>query len=163
MIHVLGAVNAANPWLQLLLAVLVTAYAFACGGPGVRGAAAVNAVGWIVGWIGNYLIQPVGLHLLITCTQDALVAAGFLYFAVRYNSLWLSVAVIAQGAQLGLDFISITEWNGFSPPVRFVWGVVLNGLTDVMQISLLGAAVADRRRMISTRTQSIPSEPTSFA
>lgn len=147
MIQLLSTIDLANTFFQAVLAAAVTAYALARGGPEVRGAAIVNAVGWIVGWAGNYLVKPVGVHLAVTCTQDVLVAAAFLYFAVRYNSLWLAIGLIAQGVQLALDFISVTEWDGFSLPVRFIWGVVLNSLTDVMQISILGAAIAARRRL----------------
>ncbi len=147
MTHLVSAIDVANLWFQALLAAAVTAYALMRGGPEVRGAAIVNAVGWIVGCASNYLVRPVGPHLAVTCIQDALVAAGFLYFAVRYNSLWLTIGVIAQGVQLALDFMSVTEWDGFSVPVRLVWSAALNGLTDVMQISVLGAAMAARRRL----------------
>lgn len=147
MIQFLTMVDVANQWAQAIFAASVTAYALTRGGPSVRGAAIVNAFGFLGGWASNYLIQPVGPHLMATCTLDAVVAAALLYFAVRHNSLWLAVGVIAQGAQLALDFISVSEWHGFSLPSRFGWSVVLNGLTDVIQISILGAALAGRRRL----------------
>ncbi len=143
----LAILEVANFWIQAAFTAAVSAYAITRGGDGPRGAAVVNLIGWSVGWAANYLMKLGGPQLLVICAADALVAAGFLYFAVRYNSLWLAVGVIAQGVQLALDYITLIEWHGLGLPARVLWNVALNGLTDVIQISVLGAAIAGRRRL----------------
>ena len=147
MIHWIPLINSVNLWLQVAFTVGATIYALVLGGPAARAAAVVNALGWIVGSISNYLVHPASLQLTITCTQDALVAAGFLFLAVRYNSPWLCLGVIAQGLQLGLDFLLIGDWTRMAWQNRFAAGVVLNGLTYVLQFSVLGVTLEERRRL----------------
>jgi hypothetical protein len=40
---------------------------------------------------------------------DAVVAFGFLVLAIRYNSLWLGVAMLAKGLQLSLHATHLTD------------------------------------------------------
>ena len=147
MIHWIPLINAANLWVQGAFAAAVTIYALARGGAAARGAAIIAAAGWIVAGISNFLIQPIGLRVIVTCTQDALVAAGFLYLAIRHNSGWLILGVIVQGLQLGLDFLLISEWAHMGWRSRFASGVVLNGLSFGLLFCVLGVAMAERRRL----------------
>jgi hypothetical protein len=136
-----------NLGLQSAFAAAVTAYALIRGGPRVRGAAAVYAAGWVVATAANFLIKPVGPHLIINCVSDTLVAVALLYSALRHDSAWLGVAVIAQGLGLALETFSIAEWSGFAIHQRLTIAVVLNSLGVVALIGILGFAIAERRRL----------------
>jgi hypothetical protein len=147
MIQLVSALDLVDLWFQSILALAATAYALLRGGPKVRGAAIVNAIGWIVGGFAAYQIKPMGLHLVVTCASDAVVAVGLLYFTLKYDSPWLSLGVVAQGLQLALDSFVTTHWREFALVQRVMLGALLNGLTAMIQISILGAAIAERRRL----------------
>ena len=100
MLQLLSTIDLLNIWFEALFAALVSLFAWTKGGRAARAAAIINVVAWPVGTVTKMMIKPVGLELAVTCSQDALVAGALLYLSVRYNSLWLSVGVIAQGLQL---------------------------------------------------------------
>jgi hypothetical protein len=145
--QILHALDVANLLGQSVFAAAVTAYALVRGGPRVRGAAMVNVVGWIITSFANYLIKPLGPHLIITCVSDTLVAVALLYFALKHDSAWLSLAVIAQGLGLALETFTIAQWAGFAVPERVMISVVLNSLGVLVLSGLLGFAFAERRRL----------------
>jgi hypothetical protein len=145
--RLLSEIDLFNIWFEGLFAAAVSLYAWVKGGRAARAAGVINALAWPVGTVTKMIIEPVALQLAIACTQDALVAVGLLYLSFRYNSLWLGVGVIAQGLQLALDYVYVSQRAEFAQLNRFMLGAVLNGLTYVILISILGAAVAERRRL----------------
>jgi hypothetical protein len=147
MIQFVTALHVGNLWLQSVLAAAVVVYALLRGGPRLRGPAILTAVAWTAGTIANYMIKPVGPHLILTCAIDALAGVGLLYYTLRYDSPWLSLAVIAQGVQLALDSFMAIQWSGFAVLHRVMVSVVWNGLSDLILVGVLGFAISERRRL----------------
>jgi hypothetical protein len=139
--------NIANVLAQLLLVVTSTLAARRWGGPAARFAALVNAVIWPLTTCFGLLPVPDAPAVRVACSLDLLAAAGFLYAAARYNSLWIGVAVLAQGVQTAIDVIYIGDGSSFDRIHHFIIGATQNLFTYAIQIAILGAALADRRRL----------------
>ena len=82
---------------------------------------------------------------------DAIVASGFLYLAVRYNSPWLGFAMIVKGLQLALHAIHLTD---ISDPVAGGLNLYAASL-ELISFVILGAifcgTLASLRERRSTR------------
>ncbi len=141
--------NWADYAAELLLLVLSCVAAERWGAPAARIAAVVNLVSCILTTPVAFLITDETVRMWVTCSLDILTAAGFLYAAARYNSLWISVAVLAQGIQTGLDVIFIGQGSSFDRVHHFYLGAAENAFTWAIQIAILGAALADRRRRLA--------------
>jgi len=132
---------------QILLMAAASVAAWRWGRQGVRIAAAVNVFAFVL--TSPVVLLPFGDQgrMWLTCSLDLLAAAGFLYAAARYNSLWIGVAVLAQGVQAAIDVIYVGQGSSFTRIHHFMFGAVENAFTYVIQIAILGAALADRRRL----------------
>ena len=82
-------------------------FAWFKGGPAERygGALYVSAI------VGTLVLVMFGYELptLAELGLDAVVATGFLWLAIRYNSLWLGAAMMIKGLQLGLHAMHLTD------------------------------------------------------
>jgi hypothetical protein len=139
--------NGANYLAQLLLVVGATLAALSWGGPAARVAALVNAVIWPLTTCFGLLQIPATPATWIACALDLSAGAGFLYAAARYNSLWISVSVLAQGIQAAVDVIYIEQGASFDRLHHFMIGAAANAFTYAIQAGILGAALTDRRRL----------------
>lgn len=139
--------NVANYLVQGLLVAAGMGLARRWGGPAARLAALVNAVVWPLTVTFGVLPIPDTPAVWISVTLDLAAGAGFLYSAARFNSLWISVAVLAQGVQAGIDVIYVGDGASFDRVHHFMIGVGQNIFTYVIQVCILGAALADRRRL----------------
>jgi len=143
--------NIANYLVQLMLVAGVIFAALFWGGPGPRLAGAATAIAWPATSFCGLLPLPESTAVWIICALDLLNAAALLYAAARYNSLWISLAVVAQGVQAGVDLIYVGQGSGFDRIHHFMVGVSENLFTYIILISLLGAARADRARSCARR------------
>jgi hypothetical protein len=73
----------------------------------VRYGAAIN----FLGYISITAVQLAGWqHPLVPMVwADLLIACGFLWLAVRYNSLWLGAAMIMQGIEFAIHTLVLTS------------------------------------------------------
>ena len=145
--HAFLIANWANYLLQALFVALVLAASRRWGAPAARLAALVNvAAGTVTSGFG-LLPLPETVAVWVVCALDLMTAAAFLYVAGRYNSLWITAAVLAQGVQAGIDVIYIGQGSGFDRIHHFLFGAVENIFTYAIQAAILGAVLADRRRL----------------
>ena len=88
------------------------------GGPPERLGTAMLAVSWI----GADVARGFSNQMVPTVTilaSDVLLAAGFLYVAIRYSSLWLGAAMILQAFAFALHAVQLSSteegprWHGF--------------------------------------------------
>jgi hypothetical protein len=130
---------------------LATTCAFAWwkGGPAERLGTAMLAISWI----GADLARGVSgeqIPTVIILGSDVLLAAGFLYVAVRYSSLWLGAAMILQAGAFALHAAQLSaidngpRWHGF------ILYLLLDNLRSyAVLLALTGgvaAAIVKRRR-----------------
>ena len=134
---------------QVSLLIAVTMAARRWGGSAARTAALVNVVAFLVTNPASFLPLGEAERMWMICSLDLLAGAGFLYAAARYNSLWISVAVLAQGIQTGIDVIFIGQGSSFDRVHHFYLGAAENAFTWAIQIAILAAALADRRRRLA--------------
>ena len=88
----------------------LVACVFACikGRPAERYGGALYLAS-VLGTLAFYLITRQGLSSFVQLGLDALVAVGFLWLAIRYNSLWLGAAMMIKGVQLALYGLHLTD------------------------------------------------------
>jgi hypothetical protein len=125
------------------------------GGPPERmGVLVVVAV-----WIGSDLVRAVGGQMIAPVTllvSDFAAAAGFLYIAVRYSSLWLGAAMMFQAMSLALHAMQLSEndaprWHGW-----IIYLLIVNVLSYLILLALIGGAVSAifrRRRLAREKAQ----------
>ena len=147
--HLYLIANWADYAAELLLMVAATVAAVRWGGPAARIAAAVNVIACVLTTPAALMPGDETLRMWVICGLYILTAAGFLYAAARFNSLWISIAVLAQGTQLGIDVFFIGQASSFDRLHHFLLGAAENAFTWVIQIAILGAALADRRRRLA--------------
>ena len=105
-----------------------------------------SAIGWI-GWGVVSLVAPsLNARLLPALLWDIWVAVAFLYLAIRYNSLWIGAAMIAQGFQLGFRALDVILPEARHSIVHLSLVVAINSLNLVMMAMLVGAALAEKRQ-----------------
>jgi hypothetical protein len=84
-----------------------------------------------------------------TLFADLLIAAGFLVLALRYSSLWLAGAMVAQGLATAIHGFHLEDeqinqhllWKGMN-----VWIVANNAISAIVFWMLLGATIATWRK-----------------
>lgn len=136
---------------QIALMVMATLAARRWGGQATRIAAVVNVIAFALTTPAGLLPLPDAERMVTVCSLDLLTAAGFLYAAARYNSLWISVSVLAQGIQAAIDMIYVEQGASFDRLHHFMIGAAANAFTYAIQAGILGAALTDRRRRPLTR------------
>src|SRR5882672_5354441 len=94
-------------WVFFGLGILlsITAFAWFKGGRAERYGAGINALGYL-GITALQFASGGHMPLAPMVWADLLIAVGFLWLSVRYNSLWLGVAMMLQG----LEFTIHTQY-----------------------------------------------------
>jgi hypothetical protein len=94
------------------------------------------------------------IYAYFKLTADLLIAGGFLVLALRYSSLWLAGAMIAQGLCAATHAFHLEDdqaqnplvWHGLS-----VWLLSNNIFTTMVFWLLLGGTLASWRRRVKGR------------
>lgn len=123
-------------------------YAWTQGRGAERGGVLVYAAAW-VGVLIYELATGDSFPVVPILMLDAAVALAFLVLAIRYNSLWLGVAMILQGLGLGLHATHLTDlvepgFMGFQ-----VYALGINFVSLAILVVLIGgttASMLDRRK-----------------
>lgn len=90
---------------------------------------------------------PADARLVGRLVSDGLVALGFLVISIRYASLWLGGALIAQAVQFSLQaFYFVTERDHDAP-----YAVVNNLNTVAVLAFLVAGTIAYQRRLAAWR------------
>jgi len=90
------------------LAVLTFAFALMRGGAAERLAAAVYGAEWFGGlFVILVVTRSFQAPMIVPWLMDLLMAAVFLYLALRYRNGWMAAGAVAQGVQMGLRAIMI--------------------------------------------------------
>ena len=145
LLHVVSA-NAAY-FVTLIAALFVSLFCWTRGERPERIAGLAYGACWLLGtavslasvWTTGRFQQPQWLAL----ASNAAAAAVFLYLTLRHNNPWLCAAVVAQGAQLGLNVVRRSEG---APGGALLAGMLLLELS--IMAALIGAtlsAAAQRR------------------
>ena len=87
---------------------------------------------------------------------DLLIALGFLVLALRYSSLWLAGAMVAQGLATGIHGFHLEDeqinqqllWHGMN-----VWIVANNLISSFVFWMLLGATIATWRKRAKAKRE----------
>ena len=90
------------------VAVVLCVLGLAKGGPADR----VGGVFLVVACLGTIIAQSVThshAPVLFLMADDVALAAGFLWLALRYSSMWLAGAMLAQAAGLFLHAMALSE------------------------------------------------------
>jgi hypothetical protein len=96
------------------------------------------------------------IYAYFKLSSDLLIAAGFLMLALRYSSLWLAGAMIAQGLCAATHAFHLEDdqaqnplvWHGLS-----VWLLSNNIFTTAVFWLLLGGTIASWRRRAKGRRE----------
>ena len=140
-----------SPILLFGVTLLLATFAFALwkGSLAERIGASMNAAaGFVV--IALDQILPPDLRSIAQLVIDAGLAAGFLFLAIRWASLWLGAAMILQAVQFSLHaYYMVTE-----TPTAGDWmfARINNADTTLINLVIIGATVvAIRKRMADRR------------
>lgn len=150
------------PWAITAIMVAVCALAWLKGGTAERIGAGLIAGFWVfqdsLQTLAGSFAASLPLVQLPILLGDFILATGFLVLALRFASLWLGVAMLAQGAQLGAHAIFIA--NGGHHADDFArWS---NISSAVLLTSLLtGTLTCWRRRVVARRDGGSPAGPAS--
>jgi hypothetical protein len=133
-----------NVYTLLGIVGLVGACVFAWwkGGPAERLGTAMLAISWVGADLARGLSAEY-IPTLVILGSDVLLAAGFLYVAVRYSSLWLGAAMILQAAAFALHATQLSSadsgprWHGF-----ILYLLLDNVRSYAVLISLIGGTAA---------------------
>ena len=123
-------------------------YAWLKGGGAERGGVLAYAAAWI-GVLAYELISGDSLPTVPILLLDATVAVAFLGLALKYNSLWLGIAMIFQGIVLGLHATHLTELQSASILGFQAYALGINLTSLAILIVLVGGTTAtllDRRK-----------------
>jgi hypothetical protein len=133
--------------------VIATAvFAWFKGDPAVRWGAVIN----LVGYASITMIQLAGTESLSVpmVWADLLIAVGFLWLAIRYNSLWLGVTMMLQGAEFAIHTLYLVS-SGPQPRIfglkAYALGENLVSLSIIL--TLVGATLASIWRRNHPRTE----------
>src|ERR1700753_2774500 len=104
-------------WLGLGGAALTCAFAWWKGGPAERYGTTMLIAVWVIADIARGLSGE-KIPTLVMFGTDALEAAGFLYLAVRYSSLWLGAVMIFQSLEFAIHATHMSDadaprWHGY--------------------------------------------------
>ena len=87
---------------------------------------------------------------------DGLAALGFLFLALRYNSLWLGAAMMLKGAELGLHAFHLTEEADPQLGAFNLYVLALDALEMMMVLSLFAGTLASIRARRRAAAQPAP-------
>lgn len=90
------------------VAVLLCVLGLAKGGPADRWGGVLLVVACL-GTISAQSVTGRASPVLFMLADDVILAAGFLWLALRFSSLWLGVAMLAQAAGLSLHALALSE------------------------------------------------------
>ena len=132
-------------YLLIGLAFICCVFAAWKGGSAERGGAALIAANWLIITITQVFFHEHNLKssqvVIPSIVCDLLLAAGFLWLALRYSSLWLGAAMILQGVQLAI-------YGSFlSGGARGVYGyaVAINITSSLVLWSIIGGTAMSWR------------------
>jgi hypothetical protein len=135
-------------------------FAWFKGAPAERYGAALYMASIILGGIFPAMVFGYDLPTLAELGLDALVAAGFLWLAIRYNSLWLGAAMMIKGVQLGLHAMHLTD---MTDPRSFhganLYLLALDVVSLMISLTIFFAALASiraRRKARASRPATAP-------
>lgn len=150
-------INAVGMTGETLAACAVCLVGWLKGGSAARAASLAFGIGWI-GWSVVSLAAPnLNDQLFPALLWDIWVALAFLYLAIRYNSLWIGAAMIAQGFQLGFRALDVILPEARHSIVHLSLVVAINALNLAMMAMLIGATLTERGRLSrARRTRSSP-------
>ena len=118
-------------------------FAWFKGGPAERYGGAI----YTASVLGEFLLVLAGYNLptLAELGLDSLVATGFLWLAIRYNSLWLGAAMMIKGLQLGLHAMHLTDMT--DPTFKFfnLYLLALDLISLMISLTILLATLASMR------------------
>lgn len=133
-------------WIGLALLVSITALAWFKGGAAERYGAILNASGYLS--ITALQFASNGhMPLAPMVWADLLIATGFLWLSVRYNSLWLGVAMMLQGAEFAIHTQYLTSLG--EQPIVFgirLYALGENLISLAVLLTLLGATLTTMRK-----------------
>ena len=133
-------------WIGLTLLISITALAWFKGGAAERHGAALNALGYL-GITAVQFASNGHTPLASMVWADLLIAVGFLWLSVRYNSLWLGVAMMLQGAEFAIHTQFLTSLG--EQPVVFglrLYALGENLISLAVLLTLFGATLATMRK-----------------
>lgn len=129
------------------------------GGPAERS----GAVMILVTWLGSTVIQALAkayILPIVFLTSDAVLAAGLLFLAIRFSSLWLGAAMLLQAIGLSLhaayfaaekaDLDHHTLW-------LYIAGKNLSSFAMLLVILLAGLVAWRKRSVRSAQSRSMES------
>jgi hypothetical protein len=110
-------------------------------------------------WLGADILRGLSgemMPTMIMLGSDFLNAAGFLYIAMRYSSLWLGAAMMFRAIAFALHATQMSDedaprWHGW-----IIYLLVTNILSYLVLLSLIGGTVATivhRRRQARRKAQ----------
>lgn len=134
---------------------IAAGFAWWKGGPPER----LGTLTLAVTWLGADLVRSLSgemMPTLILLVSDFLTAAGFLYIAMRYSSLWLGAAMMFRAIGFALHATQMSDedaprWHGW-----IIYLLVNNILSYLILLSLIGGTVATivhRRRQARRKAQ----------
>jgi len=134
-------------------------FAWFKGGPAERYGAALYMAS-VLGGIFPVMIAGYNLPSLAELVLDGLVAAGFLWLAIRYNSLWLGAAMMIKGVQLGLHAMHLTDTTD---PRSFhganLYLLALDVVSLMISLTIFFAALASMRTRRKARVSRAAAAP----
>lgn len=135
---------------------LVCLFAWSRGGPPERYGAFI----YTLSVVASVAVQAaVGLEFPAAQVlgTDFAVAVGFLVLAVRYNSLWLGMAMMLKGVQLALHAIHLTDGSDLWIAGFNLYAVALNLITLALLGVFVAATLSHQRRLHARRQDMAPS------
>ena len=133
------------------------------GGPAERS----GAVMILVAWLGSTLIQALAkayILPIVFLASDAVLAAGLLFLAIRFSSLWLGAAMLLQATGLSLhaayfaaekaDLDRHTLW-------LYIAGKNLSSFAMLLVIRLAGLVAWRKRSFRSSQARTVETAPLS--
>ena len=150
-------------YLAIATALMTVVLALWKGGPAER----LGVISYLCVGLAHYALMPKDQYALIYSYSfllaDMLIAACFLVLALRYSSLWLAGAMIAQGLATAAHGFHLEDeqinqhltWMGIN-----VWDIANNVFTSFVVWMLLGGTIASwtKRRRLKRATKTSAKE-----
>jgi len=118
-------------WTQLGIVALVGSFAFALwkGDSAERMGGSLNLAAGLFAMFLHPLLSP-DIQPVVQLVVDAGLAAGFLFLAIRFASLWLGLAMLLQAVQFSLHAYYMVQeakhdWTFFRINNFDSWGIIL--------------------------------------
>ena len=140
-------------WIVGASTLAVCIFAWVWGGVAERYGAAMVILAWTIVIAFQFVFGNAGPSLWVVSVPmlvcDFLLSFGLLVLALRFASLWLGAAMLAQSAQLGIQALFIA--NGGRTPHSFAEGS--NICSAVLLAALLFGTLSSWRRRVSRERQ----------